>query len=210
MNSTGMPDIPSLMTATVDLLHRGVGESDRMREQLAVQFKLGRGDQDWKRFVNHHAWALVRLQAQGRIRKIGPGRYEFAAGIEDLTPPIREAEPLPKWARVLISAANQRNAARFGAEPFHGDDLVALWKQAGGHCMLTGLPFRETAVGTGRARRPYAPSLDRIDSREPYSRRNCRLVLQAVNFALNAFGDDVFLAIAEGAIRFRDTEAGTA
>jgi hypothetical protein len=29
-------------------------------------------------------------------------------------------------------------------------------------------------------------------------------VLQAVNFALNSFGDDVFLAIAEGAIKVRD------
>jgi hypothetical protein len=29
-------------------------------------------------------------------------------------------------------------------------------------------------------------------------------VLQAVNFALNAWGDDVFLTIADGAIKFRD------
>jgi hypothetical protein len=29
-------------------------------------------------------------------------------------------------------------------------------------------------------------------------------VLQAVNFALNSFGDDVFLAIAERAIKVRD------
>ncbi len=210
MNSLGVPDIPSLMKATVDLLSRGVAESDRMREELAAQFKLGRGDEDWQRFVNHHAWALVRLQTQGRIRKIAPRRYELASGIEDLTPPIHDGEALPKWARVLVSAANQRNAGRFAGEPFHRDDLIALWKQGRGHCMLTGLPFRETAVGTGKARRPYAPSLDRIDSREPYSRKNCRLVLQAVNFALNAFGDDVFLAIAEGAIRFRDTEAGVA
>jgi hypothetical protein len=182
-----------------------------MREQLAERFEVSRGNKDWQKFVNHHAWALVRLQTQGRIRKVAPGRYQLDTVIvEDLTPPIRDGEPLPNWARVLISAANQRNAARFGAEPFRRDDLVALWKQAGGRRMLTGLPFRETAVGTGKARRPYAPSLDRIDSRQPYSRTNCRLVLQAVNFALNAFGDDLFLAIAEGAIKFRDTEAGTA
>jgi hypothetical protein len=70
--------------------------------------------------------------------------------------------------------------------------------------MLTGLQFRETSVGSGKARRPYAPSLDRIEPEKPYTRRNCRLVLQAVNFALNAFGDDVFLAVPEGAIKFRD------
>jgi hypothetical protein len=61
----------------------------------------------------------------------------------------------------------------------------------------------------GRARRPFAPSLDRIDSNQPYSRRNCRLVLQAVNFALNAWGDDVFLAIAEDAIKLRGALASS-
>jgi hypothetical protein len=109
---------------------------------------------------------------------------------------------------VLVAGATQKNAARWGAEPFQPDDLVALWKDGEGRCMLTGLPFRETAVGSGRARRPFAPPLDRIDSSQPYSRRNCRLVLQAVNFALNSGGDDVFLAIAEGAIRVRDASAG--
>jgi hypothetical protein len=203
-----MPDIPSLMEPTVELLRRGVSDSDRMREQLAARSELGREDQAWRKFVNHHAWALVRLQAQGRIRKIAPGRYELAVGVPDATPPIRDGEPLPKWARVLISTANQKNAARWGAEPFQKDDLIALWKEGGGRCMLTGLPFRETAVGMGKARRPFAPSLDRIDSNQPYSRRNCRLVLQAVNFALNAFGDDVFLAIAEGAIKVRDAPGG--
>jgi hypothetical protein len=104
---------------------------------------------------------------------------------------------------MLVYAAAVRNATRWQAAPFNKDDLIELWNEGGGRCMLTGLPFRETPVGSGRARRPFAPSLDRIDSNQPYSRRNCRLVLQAVNFALNAWGDDVFLAIAEGAITFR-------
>jgi len=76
--------------------------------------------------------------------------------------------------------------------------------------MLTHLAFRETSVGEGKARRPFAPSLDRIDPGEPCSRRNCRLVLQAVNFALNAWGDDVLLAIAEAAIKVRDASANPA
>jgi hypothetical protein len=97
MNSAGMPDIPSLMEATVELLRGGVCDSDHMREQLAARCKLGREDQAWRNFVNRHAWALVRLQAQGRIRKIAPGRYELAVGVPCPTPPIRDGEPLPKW-----------------------------------------------------------------------------------------------------------------
>ena len=72
--------------------------------------------------------------------------------------------------------------------------------------MLSGLAFRLTEVGSGAARRPYAPSLDRIDATLPYSRANCRLVLQAVNFALNSFGDDVFLEMARATTEHMNRE----
>jgi len=207
MNYAGIPDIPSLMEATVELLLRGMGDSASMRQQLAARFKLDPDDEAWRKFVNNHAWALVRLQAQARIRKIAPGRYELTGGVTDATPPIREGEALPRWARVLVANAAHKNAVRWNAEPFQREDLIALWKEGEGRCMLINLPFRETQVGAGKARRPFAPSLDRIDSSQPYTRRNCRLVLQTVNFALNAWGDDVFLGIAEGAIRVRDALA---
>jgi hypothetical protein len=207
MNSPNTPDITKLMEATVDLLQKGTSDSVTMRQNLAARFKLDRSNEAWRKFVNNHAWALVRLQAQDRIRKIAPGRYELTGGVPDATPPIREGELLPRWARVLVASASHKNTVRWGAEPFQTADLVALWKEGQGRCMLTGLAFRETSVGAGKARRPFAPSLDRIDSSQSYSRRNCRLVLQAVNFALNAWGDDVFLAMAEGAIKVRDASA---
>jgi hypothetical protein len=65
------------------------------------------------------------------------------------------------------------------------------------------LPFLETQIGTGRARKAFAPSLDRMDPEQPYVRENCRLVRVCVNFALNAFGDDVFLEMAKGAVAYQ-------
>jgi len=127
MISIGIPDIPSLAEATVELLRRGVTDSNSMREQLAARFQFGREDQAWRK------------------------RYELALGEPDATLPIRASEPLPKWARVLVYAATVRNATRWRAEPFHKDDLIELWNEGGERCMLTGLPFRETAVGSGRA-----------------------------------------------------------
>jgi hypothetical protein len=53
-------------------------------------------------------------------------------------------------------------------------------------------------------------SIELLRISQSYSRRNRGLVLQAVNFALNAFGDDVFPAIAEGAIKVRDAPGGVA
>jgi hypothetical protein len=72
--------------------------------------------------------------------------------------------------------------------------------------MMTGLPFTDEQVGSKAAAHPYRPSLDRIDPHKPYTRENCRLVLQAVNFALNAYGDDgIFYRIAEATSKYPGT-----
>jgi hypothetical protein len=118
------------------------------------------------------------------------------------TPPIEEdaTKRLPRWGRVMVSTANSRNRKRWpSAERFTEADLRALWKACGGRCQVTGLEFREIRIGSGAAQKAFAPSLDRIDARLPYTADNCRLVLQAVNFALNAYGDEVFRKIAEAA-----------
>jgi hypothetical protein len=78
--------------------------------------------------------------------------------------------------------------------------LVALWHRCGGRCAITGLPFSEKKVGGGQAKRAFAPSLDRIDPEGPYARENCRLVMVAVNFAMNAWGLEVYLGLAKAAV----------
>ena len=74
------------------------------------------------------------------------------------------------------------------------DDLFALalklYGVQGGCCALTGVPFNLREVGSGKAKRPFAPSLDRIDPTSGYTRENIRLVCQLVNFALNSYGED--------------------
>ena len=56
-----------------------------------------------------------------------------------------------------------------------------------GKCELTGLPF--DFYSTDFSRNPYAPSLDRKDSsNKAYSESNTRVVLFAVNAALNEWG----------------------
>jgi hypothetical protein len=107
----------------------------------------------------------------------------------------------------MVARATWKNAKRWQAPPFTKDQLRALWDTCGGRCMLTGLPFKETHIGTGRARKPHAPSLDRIDAEQPYTQENCRLVLQAVNFALNAWGDEVFVEVTKAAVPYRHKAA---
>jgi hypothetical protein len=210
-----VPSVAMLAEDTAELLRQGLDQSERMRRRLAVTYGIDPSANSWPRFVNNHAWALVRLQAAGTIRKRAPGLYELAPGPhpvdasdKKLTPPILTNAPLPGWAREMVAGANRKNAKRWPERVppvprFNDDDLRALWRACSGRCMLAGLPFKEVQVGTGQARKPYAPSLDRIDPEQPYTRENCRLVLQAVNFALNAWGDEVFVEITKAAVEHR-------
>jgi hypothetical protein len=69
-------------------------------------------------------------------------------------------------------------------------DLEAAWKNCGGSCAVSGMPFDFRAVGDGQARHPFAPSLDRIDRHKSYRRDNVRLVISIANFAMNAWGEE--------------------
>jgi hypothetical protein len=63
------------------------------------------------------------------------------------------------------------------------------------------LPFSEEKIGLGKAKRAFAPSIDKIDPAGFYTVENCRLVMVAINFAINAWGLEVYLRLAEAAIR---------
>ena len=108
--------------------------------------------------------------------------------------------------RSVTSSARQRaRLAGKDADPSLMTLALDLYLAQGGRCALSGLRFDLRQIGSGKARRPFAPSLDRIDSIGGYTRDNVRLVCQAVNFALNAFGEDVFRQIAKATAAFERT-----
>ena len=99
--------------------------------------------------------------------------------------------------RQLASAAAQRAGTRgLPVETDLPDRVLALYRAQNGRCALTGRAFDLRQVGQGKARRPFAPSIDRVDASGGYTRDNIRLVCQVVNFALNAYGEDVFYEMA--------------
>lgn len=104
----------------------------------------------------------------------------------------------PKWAQALVNAANSRNRARssLNPQPYYLEDLITAWNDCGGCCKISGLEFDLLIVGDGQARRPFAPSLDRINRHKPYSRDNVRLVVSIANFAMNAWGEEPLLRLA--------------
>ena len=105
--------------------------------------------------------------------------------------------------RSVAAGATQRARARgLPVDPDLGALTYELFEAQGRRCALTGIAFDLRVVGTGQAQRPFAPSLDRIDCSAGYTRDNTRLVCQAVNFALNAYGEDVFRDIVLAAADF--------
>jgi hypothetical protein len=94
-----------------------------------------------------------------------------------------------QWNRIFRDA--RKNALSRGV-PFSlsVDEFLMLRSRAGGRCEVSSIPFSmENPHGGGR--RPWAPSLDRVRSREGYTLNNCRLVCVAANYAMNVWGEDV-------------------
>jgi hypothetical protein len=125
----------------------------------------------------------------------------FSVGIQECRAMIEPPEKGPRWARDAVNAANSRNKKMGYSEEFKLEDLIFLWNECKGKCFISGLEFSFLRVGSGQAQRPFAPSLDRIDSAKPYTRGNVRIVLQVANFAMNAWGLSPLHQLAAGILR---------
>lgn len=107
---------------------------------------------------------------------------------------------LPPWATQLWRDARYRATKQQVEFTLSEDDMVFLVARANGRCELSNIAF--SGAKAGRAfRRPYLASIDRIDAFGGYTRANCRLVNCAINTAMNEWGENTFLRIAEGAVR---------
>jgi hypothetical protein len=86
-------------------------------------------------------------------------------------------------------------AARCGME----FDLTREWiaeRLAVGVCEVTGLPL-ELSKPPGSRFHPWAPSVDRIDSKKGYTQDNCRVVCWIYNMAKSEWSDEVVMTFAK-------------
>lgn len=105
----------------------------------------------------------------------------------------------PAWARLAFTTA--RRNARKRCIPFslNKTDIEILVMRCKGHCEISGLPFELEAHPTA-SRRPFAPSIDRIDSSKGYTRHNARIICVMANLALNEWGDETLLILAKAVV----------
>lgn len=108
----------------------------------------------------------------------------------------------PRFVKKLLHQARSRAKAIDIEFKLTEEDFEELYEQANKHCSVSGLPF-DIALSDDHVRRPYAPSIDRIDHFIGYTKSNCRIVCCAVNLAMNDFGERVLWDIAASMVELR-------
>lgn len=140
--------------------------------------------------VYHKHGAYYKV-VRGVWHRLGSSRADVDASLSRLPPKLDAYH-----GRVLQHAysvlGKARQNARTGRRPIPfelvRDDVHRLLNESGWCCAVSGAAF---SMETINGKRPFAPSIDRIDSTKGYSLGNCRMVCMAVNIALNVWGEQV-------------------
>lgn len=161
-----------------------------------VMYRRPAGGYYYRPSPHHRTIRLGKTLAVARekMRRVRRGEVKLTRTIEspEGSPEALDAYRLKRLRRQVISSIRARSR---GAPCLTYEDFDRLWARAGGRCELTGIPFSFDKQ-PHHWKRPFGPSVDRIDNARGYTPENCRLVCTAVNLALNEFGEDVLRKIA--------------
>lgn len=153
------------------------------------------------------------LVHQGIKRKLTDRRTELGAAIDRVRPLLtkqaqkRQAANGPngwvaRFVRGLVYRAKISATARGVEFSIDEADALACLERASYRCAVTGIDFNLDQHGN-TTKRPFAPSIDRIDSKNGYTRTNIRIVCAAANVAIGAWGEDVLFRIASSMVKHR-------
>lgn len=105
------------------------------------------------------------------------------------------------WYSVAANVCRRhRTHAKARGIPFEitRADVYKVMQTADFRCAVSGIAFSKKI--TGEATEPWTPSIDRIDNRHGYVRGNIRVVSTIANFAMNRWGYDALLRLANAVV----------
>jgi hypothetical protein len=144
------------------------------------------------------------LKAQEEIRHSWAFDVPSPAALRHGLRPLRAERR--EWIKPLFLAARKNAAARDLPFDLTLEDVERLVVESGGRCAVTGVTLstdRGLLPEGRKMRRPWAPSLDRLDSAKGYAAGNCRIVCCAANFAMSQWGEEVLVEMAKAIARKR-------
>lgn len=161
-----------------------------------------KGSQNWYARVGRHVDVSTGTADKDRARlvlqEIEGGRDKASGTLTLQKAGDAKSKLLTKYTREVL----RKCKARHPYELTELGERKLLAQAAGGRCSITGMPF-SLFKPEGAHRRPYAPSVDRIDASKPYTDGNTRLVCVCVNYALNEWGEKVLRQMALGYLQSR-------
>lgn len=90
--------------------------------------------------------------------------------------------------------ARERSQVRGQEIEITTEDVYLMLVDSGARCAVTGIALDLSPPTDGqKKRRPWAPSIDRIDSTKGYTKNNSRIVCCAANFAMNMWGEGILV-----------------
>jgi hypothetical protein len=99
-------------------------------------------------------------------------------------------QAIEKVLRRSLNRAKDRAKARGREFDLTRDWLLDEVERLDFKCALTGLKF--SACASSARTDPYAPSIDRIDSKKGYTKDNVRIIIFALNVMLLDWGQAIF------------------
>ncbi len=101
----------------------------------------------------------------------------------------------------IVDNARSRSGKRGSEFLIDVQTVKRMIDEQNGKCAVSGIRFDVDFHDKGKfSYNPYGISIDRINCQEGYTPKNVRLVLTAVNFAMNEWGEDIFMHIARHAV----------
>ena len=123
-------------------------------------------------------------------------KFNYANGIvpaDTENKPPKEVTLESHMARIVIRAKqNAKGRSRVKEFTLTTGQAVAMLIASNYQCSVTGVPL-SLDFESHDGRKPYAPSIDRIDNTKGYTEDNCRVVCLAANIAMNTWGEGVLM-----------------
>jgi hypothetical protein len=116
----------------------------------------------------------------------------YLANKEELNKKGRDnrIDPIKHLSRLITESKNRAKEKSLDFD-LDKDFIFSLYEEQDKKCSISGILFDSESNPEFRIR-PWAPSIDRINSKLGYTKNNVRLVCIAVNLAINQFGDSIF------------------